>query len=374
MEKYLLVTNLYPHHEDIYRNGFVHSRVKGYKQSGIAVDVFQFRPNEPADFYEYESVKVLTGGSKALREILAHNGYRGVMVHFMDVEMWRVLKKHLDETKIIVWIHGFEIQPWYRRRHVFESRYDLAKGRIKSMRRVSFWRELLRNPHDNLRFIFISKYLLKSVMEDYGLAIPEEKYEIIHNYIDTEMFRFIPKESEQRKKILSIRPYANRNYANDLSVEAILELSQKPFFNKLEFRLIGNGVLFDETVKPLRGLENVIIEKGFLPQHKIARLHQEYGVFLSPTRMDTQGVSRGEAMSSGLVPVTNSVAAVPEFVDEKCGVLAEAEDAHGLAEGIARLYEDPELFSKMSKEAAHRVRRQCAYDETIARELDVITS
>jgi glycosyltransferase involved in cell wall biosynthesis len=35
-----------------------------------------------------------------------------------------------------------------------------------------------------------------------------------------------------------------------------------------------------------------------------------------PSRTDTQGVSRDEAMSSGLVPVTNAVAAIPEFVDD----------------------------------------------------------
>ena len=206
-------------------------------------------------------------------------------------------------------------------------------------------------------------------MVDYGVTLPTEKYEIIHNYVDTDMFDYVPKGSEQRKKILSIRPYANRNYANDLSVEAILELSKRPCFDKLEFRLIGDGALFDETVEPVRGLQNVIVEKRFLLQHEIAELHKEYGIFLSPTRMDTQGVSRGEAMSSGLVPVTNAVAAVPEFVDEESGILAEAEDAHGIAEGIARLYEDPELFSKLSEGAAHRVRRQCAYGQTIAREL-----
>ncbi len=63
-------------------------------------------------------------------------------------------------------------------------------------------------------------------------------------------------------------------------------------------------------------------------------------------------------MASGLVPVTNAVTAIPEFVDESCGVLAAGEDAEAMAKGIAELYEEPEQFAALSIAAAARVRRQ----------------
>jgi glycosyltransferase involved in cell wall biosynthesis len=110
-------------------------------------------------------------------------------------------------------------------------------------------------------------------------------------------------------------------------------LSNEPFFNELEFRLIGDGALFEETVAPLRDYPNITVERRFLTQNEIAALHKEYGIFLCPSRWDSQGVSRDEAMSSGLVPVTSSIAAIPEFVDEDCGVLAPAENAEGLSKG-----------------------------------------
>jgi hypothetical protein len=74
----------------------------------------------------------------------------------------------------------------------------------------------------------------------------------------------ISKPTDQRKKILSIRPYASRTYANDLSVKAILALSGKPYFKNLEFLMIGAGKLFDEVLEPLRGFSNVHIEKRYL--------------------------------------------------------------------------------------------------------------
>jgi hypothetical protein len=36
-------------------------------------------------------------------------------------------------------------------------------------------------------------------------------------------------------------------------------------------------------------------------------------------------------MSSGLVPITNAVATIRDVADEKCGILAIAEDIAGLA-------------------------------------------
>ncbi|MDS1138365.1 glycosyltransferase [Nitratireductor indicus] len=154
-----------------------------------------------------------------------------------------------------------------------------------------------------------------------------------------------------------------------MTVEAIVYLKDKPWFNDMDFHIVGDGALFEETLRPLQGVENVKIERRFLSQNEIASLHKEYGIFLTPTRMDAQGVSRDEAMSSGLVPITNSVAAIPEFVDEDCGVLVPAEDARAMANGIERLFENPDLFVSLSRGAAARVRNQSAQKIVVEQEL-----
>ncbi len=200
-------------------------------------------------------------------------------------------------------------------------------------------------------------------MEDLGFRLPESQYEIIHNPINTELFSYIEKPVEQRKKILSIRPYASRTYANDLSVKAIQLLAEKPWFDELEFRMVGDGPLFEETLAPLRQYANVQIQKGYLKQNEIADLHKEYGVFLCPSRMDTHGVSRDEAMSSGLIAITNSVAAIPEFVDEDCAFLAESESFEGLSEGIEALFFNEQLFAEKSFNSRQRVVKQS--DKTV---------
>lgn len=365
----LLLTNHYPSYDDLYRNAFVHSRVRGYQEHGVNVDVFRLRRNQPLAWHEFQNVDVTTGSQDALRRILASGRYRHVLVHFLDQEMWDVLKDFIDDIRVTVWIHGAEVQPWWRREYNYQTPGALAEAKLVSDARMYFWKRIFAEFRDNLRFVFVSSYFAREVMEDVGVELPEAVYHIIHNPIDTDLFSYRVKPAKQRAKILSIRPYASRKYANDLSVEAVLQLSKEPFFHELEFRFIGDGELFDETTGPLRGFPNVSVERRFLDQNEISALHKEYGVFLSPTRMDAQGVSRDEAMASGLVPVTNSVAAIPEFVDDSCAILAPPEGTKEMAEGIRKLYFDPDLFLRMSFNAAKRAREQVAKKNVLALEL-----
>jgi glycosyltransferase involved in cell wall biosynthesis/spore maturation protein CgeB len=364
----LLLTNHYPTYDNLYRNGFVHSRVKSYLDRQVQVDVFRLHSVENVSYHEFQNVDVVTGNEAALCTLLDNGQYKHVLVHFLTPEMWDVLKVYPD-LKVTVWVHGSEIQPWHRRDYNYQNEQDRAKAKRESDVRMEFWRSLLAPMPANMKLVFVSRYFAEEVFEDLGFRLDEDRYEIIHNPIDTDLFSYQPKAVDQRKRVLSIRPYASRKYANDLSVEAISKLSEYPCFNDMEFRMIGDGKLFDETLEPLRKFPNVTIERRFLTHPEIAALHKDYGVCLTPTRMDAQGVSRDEAMSSGLVPITSAVAAIPEFVDPSCGVLAKGEDAEGLAAGIIAIYEDPAQFAAMSEEAAARIRRQSGTRVIVSKEL-----
>lgn len=372
---YLVVTKQYPAYDDLYKYGFVHSRIRAYKREGMVVDIFRIS-KDPASYREFEGIDVANGDADLLNATLATGQIRHVLVHILDSNMWRVLQKYLDTVRVTVWAHGSEIQAWQRRQFEFDGLPEAEVVRRKKLgeQRNVFWREILGKPHPNLHMVFVSKYFAEEVFADLLIELPKEKYSVIHNAIDTSLFSYNEKDAEQRKHILSIRPYSARAYANDLSVRAVQILSKRPFFSDLKFHFVGDGELFEETVAPLREFPNVRIERKFLRQSEIAGLHKEYGIFLVPTRCDSQGVSRDEAMSSGLVPVTNAVSAVPEFVDENSGVLVNSEDSLGLADSIERLYYDPDRFLKLSKNAGLRVVSQSESARVIAQELRLIES
>ena len=370
--EHLLVTNHYPSYEDLYRNGFVHSRVAAYRERGMNVDVFRLRKDDTATYHEFENIDVITGSQTTLRRLLDSARYKSVLVHFLDPDMWHVLKDYVDRIQVTVWVHGSEVQPWWRREYNYSTEGQLQVAKLESDKRMAFWRSLLSPMPENLKLVFVSRYFAEEVMEDVGIRISENQYQIIHNPINTDIFSYRPKPAEQRKKILSIRPYASAKYANDLSAKAISYLAETPFFSELEFRMIGDGPLFDEILEPLRKYPNVIIERRFLKQREISELHKEYGVFLCPTRMDAQGVSRDEAMASGLIPITNAVAAIPEFVDDGCSYLAGAEDYIGLANAISEVYGAPHVFERLSSASARRVRHQTSSEIVIDKECRLI--
>lgn len=371
----LVLTDHYPSYDDLYRNGFVHTRVRGYRARGVDPDVYLLRPGVTVSHREFHGVQVMTGGPDGLRSLLRSGHYENVLVHFLSRGMWDVLRDLRGKINIVIWIHGFEIEPWWRRTFNYRDDIELARAKQQAELRMELWREVSTSDPEEVRFVFVSQAFRDEVIEDqqeFGFRLDDQAVRIMPNPVDEDIFSYVPKPPEQRKKILLIRPFASRKYANDLAAAAIVKLASEPWFGELSFRIVGDGPLFEEDTQNLAGYPNVTIERTFLTHSRIAALHKDYGVFLVPTRRDAQGVSRDEAMSSGLVPVTSDVPAIHEFVGLDEGYIAPYDDSDGLAEAIRELYHNPEIFLAKSEAAAARVRRTVASSVIISRELELL--
>ena len=374
----LLVANAYPSDMALYRNAFIHRRVLGYLKAGIDVEVFYLHPPVAVPYsYVFDGVRVTVGGAADYAHRIATQRYRTILVHFASQDMIQPIVDYAADTPVIVWVHGFEAEAWHRRWFNFtESASQIREALVKhdtyhsDQLRLMGW--LMSTTELDVRVVHVSEWFRRSIVEpDTGMAT--RRPYVIPNVVDTDLFRYREKQGEDRLRILSVRPFASHKYANDQTAAAILELSTRPFFQQLSFTIRGEGPLFAETVSPLRQFPSVSVQEGFLRQEEIAELHATHGVFLGPTRFDSQGVSMCEAMSSGLVPVSTAIAAVPEFVgDRTSGLLAAPEDPVGLADRIEMLYYNTELFHRLSTTAADRVRAQCGVDATVGREIEMI--
>lgn len=368
----LVLTNHYPSVDMPYHNMFVHKRVLEYRRSGLVCDVLRIHPGIQSGYREYMGVNIAEGQQDILENVLKSRAIDTVCVHFLDRTMWEALKEQLGRLRIIIWCHGADIQPWWRRSFNYTDE-QLEVQKKLSDERMTLWREVFAAMPDNdITMVFVSQYAADETMTDYGVVLDRSKYRIIHNFIDTDLFTYQPKSAEQRKRILTIKSFSSRTYANDLTREAIIELSERAEFADMEFDIYGRGQLFEQETADLQRFENVHLHEQVLSHDEIAALHKSHGIYIASTRSDTQGVSRDEAMSSGLVPIANAVTAIPEFVDESCGILVPAEDSHGIAEGILRLYNEPEQFLHLSAAAAARVRSQTSRQHTIEREISLI--
>ncbi|WP_205480830.1 glycosyltransferase family 4 protein [Sphingomonas arenae] len=368
----LLLTRSYPRAGDLYQYPFVHRRVLAYAAQGHEVTVFRPGPGPQPFAYDHEGVTCHVGGAEELVRLSAKVRPQVVAVHGFSEQMVGMLDGMLGRLPVCAWLHGSEIPDFFRTKALLLPYASERQAALEAVHvRREFWRAFAKRWPDRFRLVLVSRHSAELARKDFDL--PEDRFWVIPNPIDTDLFSYTLKPAEQRLRVLMIRPFDHPSYGNDMAVDAIVRLSSRPGFERLQFTIVGDGPLFSETVKPLGHLGNVELRRQFLRQDEIARLHRDHGLFLVPTRLDTQGVSRDEAMSSGLVPITNRVAAVPEFVDDSCAALAGPEDAPGLAERLWEMVEQPALFQARSVAAAERIRLQTGHQRIIEQELELLS-
>lgn len=369
----LVLADHYPAYDDLYRYMFVHKRLQRYKAHGLLTDMLSVNMYAQSRYREFEGIDVTEGNARRLESVLENGDCGTVCVHFLNRYLWSVLKNHLDDVRLVIWSHGSDIQPWERRKFNYKTAEEIAEAKRASDERMSLWREVFEaaETHD-IKLVFVSEWFRSQVEEDYGVDLKKIS-RVIHNCIDSRMFTYEKKDPAQRFRVMSVKSFSSLVYANDLTQEAICLLSEAPEFRQMEFDLYGDGPRFEQDTAKLKKFANVRLHRGFLTQAEIAAAHKTHGIYIGTTRMDTQGVSRDEAMCSGLVPVANRVAAIPEFTDEDCCMLCPPEDARAVADAILALARDPERFCRMSENAAARVRRQCGEAQTIEREIALIS-
>lgn len=371
-ERYLLVTNNYPSKNDIYANMFVHRRVVSYLDEKMNVCVFKNLNQRSGDFstYSYEGVTVFSGNTEELKLFIQMYKPSKILVHFMSKNILNALDKAAPKIPILVWLHGAEVYPISSRLYNYKNYNKAASDLMSSVQRVDAIAEMFNKK--NYTFIPVSNTFRHDIEEVYDITLEERSHPTIHNFIDTGIYRYNKKNADLRKNIISVKSFKNRVYSADLLQRAVELLVNKPFFNDLSFSFYGQGDLFYESLGSLVKYPNVKIYNKFLNPRELSSLYIQNGVVLNPTRHDTHGVSRDEAMACGLVPISTDIACVPEFVDSECGFLVPPEDAEAMATAIELLYHNPELFLKMSENAANRVRSQCGFDRTIRREIELI--
>ncbi len=370
----IVVSDHYPSYDDLYRYMFVHKRNLLYKEKDLVPDMLCINMWGDNGYREFENMNVTDGGADKLTSVLETGRIKTVCVHFLNSYLWSVLKNYLDEINLIVWSHGSDIQPWHRRMFNYKTEADIENAKKASVTREALWKEVFEySETHNIHFVYVSEFFKKQIEEDYGVSL-EGRCSIIHNCIDTDLFSYEEKSPEQRFNIMSVKSFSTLTYANDITQKAIEILSREKEFSQMTFDLYGDGERFETDTANIKKFPNVHLHRGFLTQSQIAEIHKSHGIYIATTRMDTQGVSRDEAMSSGLVPVANAVAAIPEFVNEDCGILAPAENADAVAEGILKLVRNPELFMQMSRNAAEYVRNKTSQKYTINKEVDLIIS
>jgi len=373
--KVLVISDDYPSPTDFYGDVFVHTRLKKYLND-FQIQVVGWRKNIESNLvYTYESINVEIYNNKEefTHAIIQHDPAL-IVVHFIQTDYMDFLKQTCKP--ILVFVHGHEALGWYRRLYEYNSigaLYYLWKYIKSNRKQLAGLKRFIQfaNTTNNVKFVFVSDWMKRICESDTSVRI--KNYEIIPNPIDTDQFKYVPKSDETRKKILLIRSFNSRKYANDIAIQAIKILSTKKIFNDLEFAIYGKGYLFDKLTSKIQKFSNVKLYNSFIENQQIPSIHKNYGIFLCPTRQDSQGVSMCEAMSSGLVPVTSNSTAIPEYAENNVSAFL-TNSAREIAEQIEYLYQYPTEFRRVSENARKQIMAKCSFEFIIQKEISVMKS
>lgn len=374
MYDFILLSNGYPSKEKLYDNAFIHRRVIEYIHRGFEGIVLVIRPeHEKLNKYSYEGVTVYEVNHIKATQIIQKNQSSKLFIHFIDPYIMKSIRNANHCYEIYTWVHGTEALSWKRRlfnlRPNVKQILSFVKYIVVNQRQMKFMNRVINDNNLNMKFIFVSNWMKVILEQDAKVSIPSNKYTIIPNIVDENLFKFKEKDNNMRFKVLSIRPYTSRKYANDISVKVVKELSKKKYFSQFEFTFFGNGFMFEKILRPIMHFENVRINKCFLSQQEIVNQHEKHGIILAPTRQDAQGVSMCEAISSGLIPIVSNNSAIPEFTNDKFAYLCENVD--DFVRAFDRIYEESDEFKQKSRIGSDFINEKCGTN-VIMKELKFI--
>lgn len=374
----LLICPGYPMAKNKYLFSFIHSRVLAYKKAKMKVDVAvtHYEYIDKTEFATFENVKYIRTGYNQIRNLLQEKKYDKILIHFFDPAYFQILEpQDLSDTQIILYSHGTD--SLYRAfdrigRPYFVDSYETPESMTSTYPLRDYYIKKYNNL-PNVKFVFVSNWAKK--MSEELIGIKYNNYDIVPCFIDEEQFPYQEKDPSLRKKVFMLRKFDDLNtYSIDIAVRVILELSHREFFKDMEFSIYGDGNVHYKLLEPIKDFPNVHIYKKFLSHDEIREMHKQNGIGLFPTRFDTQAVSSCEAAMSGCVVVSSKNVGTCEYIDEEIGTFCETENIKEYALLIEKLYNDPKLFSSMSKKMHESVMKTCSYKYSIKKDMDLINN
>ena len=196
--------------------------------------------------------------------------------------------------------------------------------------------------------ITTSEYCKNRLQELYGV---NGSIAVVPELIDLETWRQLFRANPATKPegeftVLCVCRFYPRKRLTLLLQAAHLLRGQIP---GLQIRVVGGGPEAASLLRMWRELklQPVVTWVGELPRHELAREYNRADVFCLPSVQEGFGIVFLEAMAAGKPIVAARAAAVPEVV--RHGVLVQPENAEALADGIWRLWRDPNLRSAVQQ-------------------------
>lgn len=150
------------------------------------------------------------------------------------------------------------------------------------------------------------------------------------------------------------------------AIRAFKKVLEKNQNLKIRYDFIGDGPLKEELTSLIKelNLQNVVFLLGALTKEQIVETLQQSHIFVLPSVTETFGMVLLEAQAVGLPVIVSRVGSTNQaIVDGKSGYLVPVGDVDGLAQKIAHLVANPELWVEMGSAGRKHVEKNYDIDK-----------
>lgn len=175
--------------------------------------------------------------------------------------------------------------------------------------------------------------------------------------------------NDEKISLLFVGRFAFNKGINIL-MEAVRQLNNEGYLNRLQFNIVGKGPLYEQYVN-LYNFPNVNFV-GFADDDQLVSLYKENDLFVFPTLFEGMPTVVLEAMSASMPVIVTDTGATAELVDSDNGFLIETANVRALKWAIQRYYQlKPEEKKALSDKSYQKVIEKFTWEKVARQHLDL---
>jgi MMP alpha-(1->4)-mannosyltransferase len=222
----------------------------------------------------------------------------------------------------------------------------------------------------NLPYIItVSQTARQHISETFSL--PENRFRVIYNGIDTDIFCPSPKVSRLNNRLLVVisrdTPVKGLRYM----LEALAVLNKK---HRLELVVVAKGTDNRTTQRLINklGIRDYVKIIDEINTSELVNQYRLATIVVIPSVYEGFGLPAAEAMACGAPVVSTTAGALPEVVGD-AGVMVPPADVKSLVDAISGLILNPDKRQQLNIAGRRRIVREFNWKNTAKQTLDVYT-
>ncbi len=227
-------------------------------------------------------------------------------------------------------------------------------SKIKQLRWYSFIGMQKKVAGTLSRIITVSNASKQDIGRDF--KIPLERFRVIPNGIDTDLFYPIPGIKRENNRIIVTSSAETPLKGLRYLLQAVAAIFA---FRSIKLVVVGelrqNGDI-EGCIRKL-GIKDCVTFTGPIDSEAFVRQYAKAAIAIVPSIYEGFGFPAGEAMACGIPVVSTTGGALPEVVGD-AGILVPPANPKAIVDAVLTLMDRPELAQRMGLAGFHRVRER----------------